>query len=69
MYLLARVSPAVDALVVRFDKKTGAFEEKRVCNLDAAFSAFKAALYLWKVNKVELFETRVGGVGESVVSQ
>lgn len=49
---------AVDAVAVRFDKKTGAFEEKRVANMEAAFSAFKAALYLWKVSKVELFTTR-----------
>jgi hypothetical protein len=51
----------VDAVVVRFDKKSGMFEEKRVANIDVAFSAFKAALYLWKVNKVELFQTRVEG--------
>jgi hypothetical protein len=45
-------------LVVRLDKNTGAFEEKRVANLDTAFSAFKAALYLWKVDKVDLFQTK-----------
>lgn len=46
-----------DAVVVRFDKRSGAFEEKRVGDLDAAFSAFKAALYLWKTTKQPLFVT------------
>jgi hypothetical protein len=46
-------------MVVRFNKDSVGYEEKRVANLDVAFSAFKAALYLWKVSKVELFETRV----------
>ncbi len=44
---------AVDAVVVRFDKVTGGFEEKRVANMHVAFSAFKAALYLWKMSKAE----------------
>ncbi len=51
----------MDAVAVRFDKKTGSFEEKRVANMDTAFSAFKAALYLWKVSKVDLFTTRTEG--------
>lgn len=48
-------SPA-SGLVVRFDKETGAAEERVVRDLDTSFSAFKAALYLWRMGHVQQFE-------------
>jgi hypothetical protein len=66
--MYASLRAVVDAVVVRFDKKTGNFEEKRVANLDVAFSAFKAALYLWKTSKVQVFDTRVGTPSPAIIA-
>ena len=39
--------------VVRFDKRTGAAHEHIVGDLSVSFNAFKAALYLWRVNNMQ----------------
>ncbi len=45
-------------MVVRFDKATGEAEESTVKDLELSFSAFKAALYLWKVQHLQQFERK-----------
>ena len=45
-------------MVVRFDKQTGEPEESTVKDLELSFSAFKAALYLWKVQHMQQFVKR-----------
>lgn len=47
-------------MVVRFDKSSGEFEEKCVKDLDASFSAFKAALYLWRMSSLQQFDNSTG---------
>ncbi len=69
MYVCMNCYAAVDAMVIRFDKTTGAFEEKHVNNLETAFSAFKAALYLWRVSKVELLDTRTAATAPGASTQ
>jgi hypothetical protein len=41
---------------VRFDKKTGFYEQKRVKSLLAAFEGFKSCLALWNILQQNLFE-------------
>jgi len=46
--------PVTEAWAVRFGKKTPEFEARKVRNLDTAFNAFRAALYLWRAMKTGL---------------
>ena len=43
-----------EAWAVRFGKKTPEFEARKVGDLDTAFNAFRAALYLWRAMKTGL---------------
>lgn len=46
--------PVKEAWAVRFGKKAPEFEARRVLDLEDAFIAFRAALYLWKAMRREL---------------
>lgn len=48
------ISAVPQAMVVRFDKKTGAAEVKTVADLDVAFACFKAALFLFNACNEDL---------------
>ena len=43
-----------EAWAVRFGKKTPEFEARKVGDLDTAFNAFRAVLYLWRAMKTGL---------------
>jgi hypothetical protein len=43
--------PVAEAHVVRFDRKTGAFEHKRIADIEQSFQAFKLCLTLWGLLK------------------
>ncbi len=46
--------PVKEAWAVRFGKKAPEFEARKVRDLEDAFIAFRAALYLWKAMRREL---------------
>ena len=46
--------PVTEAWAVRFGKKTPEFEARKVEDLETAFIAFRAALYLWRAMKGKL---------------
>ena len=63
--LAPRPSLAVSARVVRFDKRTGQAHEHMVGDLAVSFQAFKAALYLWRVQQQQAGALLVAGAASS----
>ncbi len=46
--------PVAEAWAVRFGKREPEFEARKVTDLDTAFNAFRAALYLWRAMREKL---------------
>ncbi|MCI0785891.1 MAG: hypothetical protein J4O09_06205 [Chloroflexi bacterium] len=47
-------NPVTEAWAVRLEKASPEFEARRVVDLDTAFIAFRAALYLWRAMQGKL---------------